>query len=323
MKTIHIVSETKLNDRVRRILRLCRQEVSAGVTVEVITRNKAAVAELFASEGLLAAIAPMRGPLGMSLAPVRTASLINRGDSPARLVIHKAADVSIALNARRLSRNPADVEIRAYFSDLSRADLGPGRERLYGATDRIELASDSLKDRFLSAFPGSDPSKVGAADYSALRAAYRAKEIPAGPLQLLYVGDIDSECGLDVLVQTLGEPSNPDWRLTVAGSGRGRDVMPIVRATRSLGIADRIEWLGNVENTGELYERAAVAVLPAKSGGGNALAAEDALAAGCRVIAASTGCHAEIFASLPGVFLVEPGNPQAMKEALDAVVNKS
>ncbi|MBO4944838.1 MAG: glycosyltransferase family 4 protein [Muribaculaceae bacterium] len=75
-------------------------------------------------------------------------------------------------------------------------------------------------------------------------------------LTLIWAGEITPGCGLDTLVEALGSGHRMKIKLIVCGQGQGRYVMPIIRRSRSLGIAERIEWAGDTAPTPSMLEKA-------------------------------------------------------------------
>ncbi len=71
---------------------------------------------------------------------------------------------------------------------------------------------------------------------------------PGGEPILVWIGSINSECGLDRLIETLGRLTHLPWRLRIVGEGESREVMPLVRRARALQMDGRIEWIGYVHD---------------------------------------------------------------------------
>jgi glycosyltransferase involved in cell wall biosynthesis len=82
------------------------------------------------------------------------------------------------------------------------------------------------------------------------------------PLQLLYVGRLETWKGPQILLDALARLETHDWSLRVAGRGSEEAVLR-AQATH-LGIAGRVEFLGHVPNRSlsALYESSAVLIVP-------------------------------------------------------------
>jgi glycosyltransferase involved in cell wall biosynthesis len=82
------------------------------------------------------------------------------------------------------------------------------------------------------------------------------------PLQLLYVGRLETWKGLHVLLAALAKLGGNDWRLRVVGRGSQESVLRSSAA--ELGIAGRVEFLGPMPNRSlaTLYAASAVLIVP-------------------------------------------------------------
>ena len=72
-------------------------------------------------------------------------------------------------------------------------------------------------------------------------------ELGGEPL-LMWLGNITPDCNLRQVIEDLGARVDKPWRLRVVGQGEAKTVSPILKRTKALGIADRIEWVGLSEN---------------------------------------------------------------------------
>jgi glycosyltransferase involved in cell wall biosynthesis len=82
------------------------------------------------------------------------------------------------------------------------------------------------------------------------------------PLQLLYVGRLEIWKGLHILLGALARLKTANWRLRVAGRGSQEDCLR--EQATELGVGERVEFLGHVQNRflPALYESSAVLVVP-------------------------------------------------------------
>lgn len=103
-------------------------------------------------------------------------------------------------------------------------------------------------------------------------------------LTLIWAGEITPGCGLDTLVEALGSGHRMKIKLIVCGQGQGRYVMPIIRRSRSLGIAERIEWAGDTGPTAAMLEKADGGVITAPHDPNGIAAAAHYMAYGLPVI---------------------------------------
>lgn len=65
---------------------------------------------------------------------------------------------------------------------------------------------------------------------------------------IMWLGNITEGCGLRELIDDLGRNADKQWRLRVVGQGKASVVTPIIKRTKALEIANRIEWVGYSDN---------------------------------------------------------------------------
>ncbi len=70
---------------------------------------------------------------------------------------------------------------------------------------------------------------------------------PAGPFNMFYVGQLIERKRVDLILRAMSKMGDSDVRLTVVGDGPLRGQLTTM--AESLGISDRIEWMGNLSNT--------------------------------------------------------------------------
>jgi glycosyltransferase involved in cell wall biosynthesis len=90
------------------------------------------------------------------------------------------------------------------------------------------------------------------------------ESLPRDDRQLLYVGRMEREKGIDTLIGAMPEilAAVPDARLTIVGDGSQRHALE--RLVRSTGVAESAQVLPGVarERLGDIYARASLCVLP-------------------------------------------------------------
>jgi glycosyltransferase involved in cell wall biosynthesis len=109
-------------------------------------------------------------------------------------------------------------------------------------------------------------------------------DLPIREAWILAAGRFTHEKGFDLLLHAFSAiaPTHPGWRLRIAGDGPLRDEWQGLAKT--LGIADRVEWLGTRRDLPTLFARCGVFVLSSRfEGFPNVLC--EAMAAGAPVVA--------------------------------------
>ena len=110
----------------------------------------------------------------------------------------------------------------------------------------------------------------------------------------------------------------PDVVFEIAGEGPQRDQLVAKAAT--LGVADRVRWLGHRDDVPALLAAADLFVLPSLNEG-LPLAAMEAMLAGVPIVATDAGGTGEIVRDgITGV-LVPPGDPEALSASIRALLS--
>jgi glycogen(starch) synthase len=148
--------------------------------------------------------------------------------------------------------------------------------------------------------------------------AFARTEPPAQPpRRLLFAGRIEPRKGLDVAVRALA--GDAGLKLTVAGPVDDPDYLEEVRVLAAgAGVANRIEWLGEVPRARirELLHDHDVLVFPSIEVEAYALGLLEALAAGTLVITSATGGPREYLRHDVNALLFEPGDVGGLVGAL-------
>lgn len=141
------------------------------------------------------------------------------------------------------------------------------------------------------------------------------------PVRLLSVASLTRRKAHDVLIDSLAALKTITWQARFVG-GLNFDpawAKSLRDRVECLDLAERIEFVGAVDDTALEYQRADLFVLPSRFEGYGMVFAE-ALAAGLPVIAANTGAVPDVVPSGAGL-LVAPDDKQALTEALQQVLS--
>ena len=123
--------------------------------------------------------------------------------------------------------------------------------------------------------------------------------------------------GLHVLVESLVRLRElvPDVRLDVVGDGD--DVAALRRRAERLGVADIIDWHGQVDHDElpRFYQRAGVTVLPSLTESESfGMTLVEAMASGCPVVGSAVGGIPFVIRDSVDGLLVPPGDPAALAD---------
>lgn len=319
MNIIHLISNKVWGGGERYALDLCKALRADGHHVEVFTRRKEAVSRVFAGEGLLKGTLRLGGALDI-ITPVRLASHLNKLDGDAIVHVHNFKDTATALKAKRLYKGTGHIKVIATRHLVKAAKTNASALSDYRDLDAIVFVSQLALDEFLSTNPPIDRSKLRVI-HNALPIAPRPHDIASeSTAKLIFAGRIAPEKGLEVLVNALAELTQLDWRLSVCGTGAEKDVMPIISLAKRLGINNRIDWKGHVDNVLDEMAQADIAVLPSTCRESFGLTILEAFSQGLPVVTTNNGAQSEIMADGTEGLLVPPSSPTALAEALRRLI---
>ena len=195
------------------------------------------------------------------------------------------------------------------------------RRLIISGADSFLASGSRAADKLL--YWGAEEEKIATAYLTVDTAPFLklTRQPEAG--RLLYVGRISREKGLDLLVQALAVMKQR-CVLRVAGNDVGGEQEKIQALAESLGVADRILWLGFRQGAAlwEEYQKAAVLAVPSRSDCFGLILVE----AACAGLPVAASCYADgaydVIASGTNGRIADPENPEAFAACLDGMLAK-
>lgn len=322
MNVIHLVSNKVWGGGERYALDLCNALRADGHNVAVYSRPKTVTASVFEKDNLLKGTLYFRGPASI-FSPVKLASELNKLEGKSVIHVHNFKDADTALNARRLARNPENIRVVATRHLVKAAKNVPSQLKIYNELDAIVFVSQLALDKFLSTKPAVDLSRLHVIHNSVKLPVFEGQKPGGDTINIIYTGRIAKEKGLDILINSLAMLKGAHWHLTICGTGQGRIVMPIVRAARSLGINDRIDWKGHVDDVIPYLREAHIAVMPSVWQEPFGLAAIEAMSQGCAVVTTDNGAQSEFLTNGETALLVPPADVVSLSNAIGRLIEDS
>jgi glycosyltransferase involved in cell wall biosynthesis len=139
---------------------------------------------------------------------------------------------------------------------------------------------------------------------------------------LLFIGQLTTGKGLDVLLRALGKTARP-CRLMVVG--RGRQEVKLRALAQALGLAERVVFAGwlDPETLSAHYQQASCLVFPTRAPETSGLVGIEAMAHGTPVIASPLGGIEEWLSHGQTGLCVPPNDPAALAAAIDRLLGDS
>lgn len=134
------------------------------------------------------------------------------------------------------------------------------------------------------------------------------------------IGRLDANKNQRLLIEAFANLKVENWKLIIAGDGVLRDEYQ--KITKSLGITDKVNFVGNINNVSDYYNKAKIFAFTSQSEGfPNALL--EAMSFGLPCI--STDCPSgpsEIIKDNENGYLIEVNNRQQLEDRLNILMNK-
>jgi len=146
--------------------------------------------------------------------------------------------------------------------------------------------------------------------------------LPVGTMRFLYVGRLDEEKRVDVLIRAMGKVKNQNIQLLLAGDGSKEKM--IYRLVDDLNLGERVKYLGRIERSqvANILRDADVFVMPG-DGESLSIATLEAMACGLPVIAANSMALPELVQTGKNGLLFQPGDEDDLARKMDEMAAMS
>jgi glycosyltransferase involved in cell wall biosynthesis len=135
------------------------------------------------------------------------------------------------------------------------------------------------------------------------------------------VSRLSPEKGLDLLIEAVARLSAAGRPVSLAIAGDGQERTALERQAETLGIGDRVHFLGMVQNVTSLYSQVDAVVLPSRPGReGLPNVLLEAMRADAPVVATAAGSVPEVLAVPGSGELVRPGDVDALVQGIEAAL---
>lgn len=114
----------------------------------------------------------------------------------------------------------------------------------------------------------------------------------------------------------------PSWTLEIAGAGNGNSEKKIIEMIHNRGLENRVRLLGHVNDMKDLYAKSSIFALSSRMEGFPMVLME-AMSQGCACVAFSVGGASDEMMSEQSGALIDDGNLDAFKYALEQLMSNS
>jgi glycosyltransferase involved in cell wall biosynthesis len=158
----------------------------------------------------------------------------------------------------------------------------------------------------------------GGVTFADRETARRELGLAGDDLRIGWAGRLSPEKGPEVVLQALALLRDQPVSLSMLGDGAAR--ARLQAQARSLGVAERVTWHGTVPDAARLFPAFDVFVLSSHTEG-TPMVLFEAMAAGVPVVASEVGGVPDVLSSAHA-WLVPPGNPRALADAVSGVLQQ-
>ena len=318
---LHLVSANTWGGVERYALDICRHFHREGWHVTVATRDAKAVDKAFEKEG----IPLLHAPFGGMNDPASVFTLVNfmkkqPTDCPVIVHAHSFSNAFTALLARKIAHRK-DIKVVMTRHKVKRALDTWILRRIYRNLDSIIFVSSLAMNRFLSTWRSQEypfpPQR--------LRVIHNSLNIPApkiltrsekGPTTAMFHGPLLPGKGLETLIDAMAILKGTRLRLKIVGNGSPDYVDRLRQRAITRDVMSSIDWHRHSDNPMELIQDCDFGVLPSQREEAFGLANIEYMACGRPIVCTSNGAQPEYITDGKEAFLIPPGNPVALAEAM-------
>ncbi|MBD5355890.1 MAG: glycosyltransferase family 4 protein [Bacteroides sp.] len=317
---IHILSGNRWGGVERYALDICRHFISEGWEVAVVTRDAKAVDTLFEKEGVKLLHAPIAGMFDPATVNLLLRTLRNSEEDSVTIHTHGFRNAFNALLARKISGRK-DIRIVMTRHKVKKGIDSWLFRRIYRNLDAIICVSQLAADRFISTWRGKSlpfPIERLHILHNSLN-LHPATPLPRqgkGPVCAMFHGQLIPGKGLETLIDAMSLLKGTRLRLKIVGSGTPDYVDRLRRRAITRGVMESIDWHKYSDEPLNLISESDFGVLPSQVEEACGMANIEYMACGRPQVCSANGAQPEYITDGREGFLVTPGNPARLAEAM-------
>ena len=298
-----------------------------GFYVHAITRGYPVVDNRLTDSGIPVSKAPFNGLFDFKTPRVICdVAMQLPADIPLIIHAHDFKNALLAIRAKhhlkKLGRN-AWVVVTRHLVKRAKSDLL--NRYVYRNIDSLIFPSKIVRNEFLSSNPAIDSKKLHLVYNSIFRQNNsiihhnKTKKDLSSPVVISFLGRFSPEKGIELLFDSLAMIKDLDWRLRMCGTGHPEYEKSLHQHAEDLGISDRVEWPGFIEDINSVISSTDIGVMPSICREAFGLTILEFISAGIPVVATDRGGQTEILTTGKDSVL-SPAEPGEFSLALRKVI---
>lgn len=317
---IHIVADNRWGGVERYALDICRHYQKSGWNVIAFTRDAKAVDSLFEKEGISLMHAPVSGMFDFASANLLARKIKKLPLDSVIIHAHGFRHAFMALLARKLAGRK-DVRVVMTRHKVKRGIDSWLFRRIYRNLDAMIFVSALAANRFLSTW--HDRQLPFSRDkihiiHNSLNLDITAP-LPRpdkGPVCAMFHGPLLPGKGIEHLIDALALLKGSRIRLRIVGSGTPDYVDRLRRRAITRGVMEMIDWRRHSDDPFSYIVDADFGVLPSVTAEAFGLSNLEYMCCGRPQVCSSNGAQPEYITDGREGFLISPGNPTLIAEAM-------
>ena len=325
MTIYHIVSNKEWGGGEQYVYDLCQRQRADGIRVCTFCKPVADIVRKYEEAGIEVQSLRLDGAADVASAWKMARTIENAG--PCTIHAHNFKDAFTACYARRLTRNK---QVRVVMCrHLTRTGKNSLLYRwLYKQLDALCFDSQLSKDIFLSTHPTIDERKICIVHTSIVTPAEMVKPadlrtelgIADDTILAMYHGRLDEEKGLDTLMAAAAQLGELDFRLVLIGRGSDEYTTHLQQVIANKGLTEKVVLAGFRHPVLPYVAASDFGILASIVREGCPLSPQEYMSQGRPVVATNNGGQKEYIIDGVNGLLVEPGNADALAQAMRSLI---
>ncbi len=245
-------------------------------------------------------------------------------DNQIEVIMVQGSSPMMLFFADRYKKKYSEVKIVLYLhSSASHLFLNNWKQRIafqyvYKNADGVIAISEFVKNSVKNLIADDEKIKVIYNGVDTDKFAFAERQQGNKPAQLIYVGRLIPEKGLNLLLEALAHIKQDEWRLRIIGEGPEKE--PLEKMACRLGMEGQVSFEGVQWNVADWLASSDIFVHPVVCEEGFGLTLVEAMASGIPCIAYRKGGIPEVIEDGADGFLVDDVSAQALEETINRVL---